>query len=180
MRSRAFRCGLYWLLLLSAVGVSLAREPVRARHGMVATVEPHASDVGVSILQHGGNAIDAAVAISFTLAVTHPSAGNLGGGGFMLIRLTDGRTTFIDFRERAPELATADMYLDRRGQPTKDSDVGYRASGVPGTPRGLELAQRKYGVKTMSELIQPAYQLASKGFVVCYGLANELKAKENV
>ena len=147
---------------------------------MVATVEPHASDVGVSILQHGGNAIDAAVAVGFTLAVTHPSAGNLGGGGFMLIRLSDGRATFIDFRERAPELATADMYLDRHAQPTKDSDIGYRASGVPGTPCGLELARRKYGLKSLADLIQPAYQLASKGFAVSYGLANELKAKENV
>jgi gamma-glutamyltranspeptidase/glutathione hydrolase len=147
---------------------------------MVATVEPHATEVGVSILQHGGNAIDAAVAVGFALAVTHPSAGNLGGGGFMLIRLADGRTTFIDFRERAPGLASADMYLDRNGQPTKDIDLGYRASGVPGTPRGLELAQHKYGVKSLAELIQPAYQLASQGFVISYGLAQALNTKENV
>lgn len=180
MQSRPLRWSLCGLLLLQGMGALLGREPVRARHGMVATVEPHATDVGVSILQHGGNAIDAAVAVGFTLAVTHPSAGNLGGGGFMLIRLADGRATFIDFRERAPGLAGADMYLGPDGRPTKDSDLGYRASAVPGTPRGLELAQRKYGLKPLSELIQPAYELASKGFVVSYGLANELKARENV
>ena len=146
---------------------------------MVVTVEPHATDVGLSVLKHGGNAIDAAVAVGFALAVTHPSAGNLGGGGFMLIHLADGRATFIDFRERAPALANSNMYLDSNGQPTKDSDIGYRASGVPGTPRGLELAQRKYGVKAWRELIEPAWQLASKGFVVSHGLAEQLKAKSN-
>jgi gamma-glutamyltranspeptidase/glutathione hydrolase len=146
---------------------------------MVVTVEPHATEVGVSILQHGGNAIDAAVAVGFALAVTHPSAGNLGGGGFMLVRLANGQTTFIDFRERAPGLASANMYLDRNGQPTKDSDLGYRASGVPGTPRGLELARQKYGVKSLADLIEPAYRLASQGFDISYGLAQGLKAKEN-
>lgn len=180
MRRRVFRWGLCWLLLWHGPFALPAREPVRVRHGMVVTVEPHATEVGVSILQQGGNAIDAAVAVGFALAVTHPAAGNLGGGGFMLIRLANGRTTFIDFRERAPGLASANMYLDRNGEPTKDSDLGYRASGVPGTPRGLELAQHKYGVKSLAELIRPACRLASEGFVISYALAQGLNAKENV
>jgi gamma-glutamyltranspeptidase / glutathione hydrolase len=144
---------------------------------MVATVDPNATEVGLSVLRQGGNAVDAAVAVGFALAVTHPSAGNLGGGGFMLIRLADGRSTFIDFRERAPVAASRDMYLDSRGEPTKDSDLGYRASGVPGTVRGLELAQRKYGTRSWANLIQPAWELARGGFVVSYGLSRELKTK---
>src|SRR5205085_2084511 len=98
-------------LACSSASCAYAREPVRAAHAMVVTVEPHATEVGVSVLKSGGNAIDAAVAVGFALAVTHPSAGNLGGGGFMLIRLADGRSTFIDFRERAPAKATPAMYL---------------------------------------------------------------------
>lgn len=154
-----------------------AREPVHARHAMVATVEPHATDVGVSVLRGGGNAVDAAVAVGFALAVTHPSAGNLGGGGFMLIRFADGRTTFIDFRERAPAKATPNMYVGKDGKATTDSDLGYLASGVPGTPRGFELAQHKYGVKSWAEDIQPALRLAEKGFVVSFDLSRQLKSK---
>src|SRR5437773_4977991 len=130
----------------SGIAVS-SRQPVRARHAMVATREHHATDVGLAVLKSGGNAIDAAVAIGFALAVTHPSAGNIGGGGFMLARFADGRTTFIDFRERAPAAATRDMYLDAKGSVTEDSIVGYRASGVPGTVKGLEYAHRRYGKK---------------------------------
>src|SRR5712691_10014058 len=108
-----------------------AHEPVFARKGMVVAQESLATDVGVSVLKSGGNAIDAAVAVGFALAVTHPFAGNLGGGGFMLIRFADGRSTFIDFRERAPEKATRGMYLDGNGQPTQDSVDGWRSAGVP-------------------------------------------------
>src|SRR5271155_5747333 len=109
-----------------------ARQPLRAKHGMVVAREKHAVDVGEAVLEAGGNAIDAAVAVAFTLAVTHPSAGNLGGGGFMLIRLADGHSTFIDFRERAPNAASRDMYIDpATGKVTQDSVVGYRASGIP-------------------------------------------------
>lgn len=170
----------FWFLLVLQGPTSLwAREPVRARHGMVVTVEPHATEVGLSILQSNGNAVDAAVAVGFALAVTHPSAGNLGGGGFMLIRFADGRTTFIDFRERAPAQAHRNMYLDQNGQPTKDSDIGYRASGVPGTPLGLELAQRKYGVKSWAQVVRPAWQLAAKGFPVSAGLAKDLRANQD-
>src|SRR5262249_20364201 len=110
-----------------------ARQPVRARHGMVVAMESIAADVGVSVLQQGGNAVDAAVAVGFAMAVTHPFAGNIGGGGYMLIRLADGRATFIDFRERAPEKSTKNMYLDTKGDLTKDSVEGWRSSGVPGS-----------------------------------------------
>src|SRR5579871_6412994 len=110
-----------------------ARQPVRSRHTMVVARESHATDVGDTVLAAGGNAVDAAVAVAFMLAVTHPSAGNLGGGGFMLIRLANGKSTFIDFRERAPAAASRDMYLDSKGEVTEDSKLGYRASGVPGT-----------------------------------------------
>src|SRR3954451_15646480 len=101
---------LAFLLMAAAIPV-WAAQPVRARHGMVVTRERHASEAGLQVLKNGGNAIDAAVAVGLALAVTHPSAGNLGGGGFMLLRLADGRTTFIDFRERAPKAASRDMYL---------------------------------------------------------------------
>ena len=123
-----------------------ARQPVRARHAMVVTQEPIAADVGVRVLQNGGNAVDAAVAVGFALAVTHPFAGNLGGGGFMLIRLADGRTTFIDFRERAPEKASHDMYLDAKGKPTRDSIEGWRVVGrARHRPRLRAGAIEKYG-----------------------------------
>src|ERR1700758_2354046 len=118
-----------------AASPSWAAQPVHARHAMVVSGETHATDAGVAVLESGGNAVDAAVAVGFALAVTHPSAGNLGGGGFMLIRLADGRTTFLDFRERAPESASRNMYLDAAGKPNRDSVVGYRAAGVPGSVR---------------------------------------------
>ena len=145
-----------------------ASEPVYARHAMVVTQEDHATDVGVQVLRSGGNAVDAAVAIGFALAVTHPYAGNIGGGGFMLIRLADGRTSFIDFREKAPEKASRDMYLDSQGNLTDASIIGWRAAGVPGTVRGLELAHKKYGHKSWDELLRPAIDLATNGFPVSY------------
>src|SRR2546426_6994689 len=145
----------------SGVAVS-ARQPVRARHAMVATREHHATDVGLAVLESGGNAIDAAVAIGFALAVTHPSAGNIGGGGFLLARFADGRTAFFDFRERAPEKASRDMYIGPDGKVTPDSLVGYRASGVPGTVRGLELAHQKYGRKAWRGLVEPAGGVGSR------------------
>ena len=149
----------------------LARQPIRAQHAMVVTVEEHATDAGVAVLQSGGNAIDAAVAVGFALAVTHPSAGNIGGGGFMLIRLADGRSTFIDFRERAPAAASHDMYLDRNGKPSDESVTGYRAVGVPGTVSGLAYAHEKFGKRPWKDLVQPAISLAKNGFPVSWGLA---------
>jgi gamma-glutamyltranspeptidase/glutathione hydrolase len=163
-------------LALPLAGAS--RQPVRARQAMVVSREDHATQAGLRILQQGGNAIDAAVAVGFALAVTYPSAGNLGGGGFMLIRFADGRSTFLDFRERAPEAASRDMYLDAAGKPTEDSRTGYRASGVPGTVRGLEYAHRKYGRKGWAGLVQPAVELARQGFPVSWGLSQSLRAKK--
>ncbi len=164
-------------LLLAAAAVPLwAAQPVRARHGMVVTRERHATEVGRKVLESGGNAVDAAVAIGFALAVTHPSAGNIGGGGFMLVRLADGRTTFIDFRERAPLAASRNMYLDASGKATQDSTIGYRAAGVPGTVRGLEYASQKFGKKPWGELVRPAADLAAKGFPLSYGQAQSLRS----
>jgi gamma-glutamyltranspeptidase/glutathione hydrolase len=163
-------------LLLIAASVPLwAAQPVRARHGMVVSRERHATEAGLQVLKNGGNAIDAAVAVGLALAVTHPSAGNIGGGGFMLIRLADGRTTFVDFRERAPLAASRNMYLDAAGKATQDSVTGYRASGVPGTVRGLEYANKKYGKKAWAELVHPAVELAKNGFPVSYALAQSLR-----
>jgi gamma-glutamyltranspeptidase/glutathione hydrolase len=152
-----------------------AHEPVFARKGLVVAQEPLAADVGVAVLKSGGNAVDAAVAVGFALAVTHPFAGNIGGGGFLLIRLADGRTTFIDFREKAPHKATRNMYLDADGTMTRDSLIGWRAAGVPGTVRGLELAQKKYGKQTWAELLQPAIELASNGFPVSHAMMQSLR-----
>jgi len=122
----------------------VAKTPVQAKHGMVVAQEPIAADVGISVLKQGGNAVDAAVAVGFALAVTHPSAGNIGGGGFMLIRQADGKTTFLDFREEAPGKATRNMYLGSNGEPTKDSIVGWRSSGVPGTVDAFRLVSHAH------------------------------------
>src|SRR5215831_4957339 len=139
-KSRALSCLSLFLSFALLIPPLDAHEPVYALKGMVVAEEPLAADVGVAVLKSGGNAVDAAVAVGFALAVTHPFAGNIGGGGFMLIRLADGRATFIDFREKAPRQATHDMYLDASGNVMRDSLVGWRAVGVPGTVRGLELA----------------------------------------
>ena len=171
------------------VGVDLAahaasREPVRARHGVVASINEVASQVGVDIMKRGGNALDAAIAVAFALAVTHPAAGNLGGGGFMMIRLKDGRTTAIDYREMAPAAAHRNVYLDKNGDVIKGeggSIEGYRAAGVPGTVRGMELALRKYGSHrlTWSQLIEPARRLAANGFTVTNSLARGLRGNRD-
>lgn len=162
------------LIVSITVPIGAARQPVRARHGMAVAMEGQAADVGVAVLQKGGNAVDAAVAMGFAMAATHPFAGNLGGGGFMLIRFADGRSTFIDFREMAPAKASRNMYLDAKGELTKDSIEGWRSSGVPGTVRGFQMAVEKYGKKSWAENMAPAIQLA-KGFPLSYALAESLK-----
>lgn len=164
-------------LILCCLPNLQARQPIRALHGMVVARERHATDIGEAVLESGGNAIDAAVAVGFALAVTHPSAGNLGGGGFMLVRFADGRSTFLDFRERAPASATHDMYLGPDGKATRDSVLGFRASGVPGTVKGLEYAHSKWGKHKWKDLLNPAVTLAAKGFPVSWGLANSLQSK---
>jgi len=166
------------LVLLSSTALEIsARPPVRAKHAMVVAQEGLATDVGVAMLKSGGNAIDAAVAIGFALSVTFPFAGNIGGGGFMTIRMADGRTTFIDFRERAPGKASRDMYLDKDGKPTRESIEGWKSAGVPGSVRGFELALSKYGRKKWADVLAPAIELASKGFPVSYTLAESLHSR---
>ncbi len=141
--------------------------PVKAHNGMVASVDALATQVGVDILRQGGNAVDAAVAVGFALAVTHPQAGNLGGGGFMLLRTASGQTTAIDFREMAPAAASRDMFLDKQGNAdSKLSLTSHLASGTPGTVAGFALAVNKYGTLPLSKLLAPAIKLARDGFVV--------------
>ncbi|HHN9228259.1 TPA: gamma-glutamyltransferase [Escherichia coli] len=150
--------------------------PVRAKQGMVASVDATATQVGVDILKEGGNAVDAAVAVGYALAVTHPQAGNLGGGGFMLIRSKNGNTTAIDFREMAPAKATRDMFLDDQGNPdSKKSLTSHLASGTPGTVAGFSLALDKYGTMPLNKVVQPAFKLARDGFIVNDALADDLK-----
>lgn len=157
--------------------ISASKEPVRGKNGMVVSAETHASQIGIEILKKGGNAVDAAVAVGFALAVTFPQAGNIGGGGFMVIRMADGRTTTIDFREKAPLLASRDMYLDESGEfVQKRSLVGHLSAGVPGSVAGLLLALDNYGSMKKEKIIDPAIRLAEKGFPVHYRFANSLKA----
>jgi gamma-glutamyltranspeptidase / glutathione hydrolase len=138
---------------------------VTAPGGMVVSGNPIASDVGVQIMKDGGNAVDAAVAVGFALEVTHPEAGNIGGGGFMVIRTADGKVTTLDYRETAPGKATRDMYLDANGKLTDKSINGYLASGVPGSVAGMAEAQRRYGKLSWRQVVEPAVKLARDGFV---------------
>jgi gamma-glutamyltranspeptidase / glutathione hydrolase len=147
--------------------------PVVAEHGMVVTAQHLATEVGVDVLKRGGNAVDAAVAVGYALAVVYPAAGNLGGGGFMTLQLADGRKTFLDFREKAPLAATANMYLDAAGNVIKGATTtGYLAVGVPGTVSGLETALAKYGTMKRADLIAPAIRFAEEGFVLDQGDAD--------
>ena len=149
--------------------------PVKAKNGMVASVDALATEVGVDILKQGGNAVDAAVAVGFALAVTHPQAGNLGGGGFMLLRTASGRTSAIDFREMAPARASRDMFLDKQGNAdSKLSLTSPLASGTPGTVAGFAMAAQKYGTLPLSRLLAPAIKLARDGIVVDDALADDL------
>src|SRR3954451_18272992 len=156
------------LLLFSATAAySALRDPVAAKHGMVAATSGIAAQVGVDVMKKGGNAVDAAVAVALTMAVTWPAAGNLGGGGFMLIRKADGTSEAIDYRERAPLAASRDMYLDAGGNVIKGASTdGYKAIGVPGTVAGLMLAHKRHGKLRWSELVEPARKLAENGVVI--------------
>ncbi len=152
------------------------RQPVRGSHGMVATDELLASQVGVDILKRGGNAVDAAVATAFALAVVEPSAGNIGGGGFMLVRLSNGKTTFFDYRETAPAKATRDMYIKPDGKLDEEASViGYRSVAIPGTVAGLALALKTHGTMKLADVIQPAILLAEQGFPASESLAHEFE-----
>ncbi|WP_443699945.1 gamma-glutamyltransferase [Pseudomonas sp.] len=158
-------------LVLTVSGVQAASQaPVAGENGMVVTAQHLATHVGVDVLKAGGNAVDAAVAVGYALAVVYPAAGNLGGGGFMTVQLADGRKTFLDFREKAPLAATADMYLDKAGNVVEGlSAKGHLAVGVPGTVSGMELALSKYGTLKRAQVIAPAIKLAENGFALEQG-----------
>ena len=170
------------LVLAPAPRALAQRAPVEAKHGMVASVHDLASEAGVEILKKGGNAVDAGVAVGLALTVVYPFAGNIGGGGFMMIHLADGRAVAIDYRETAPAASGRDMYLGPDGNVLKpgpgSSTVGWRASGVPGSVAGFALAQQKYGSGKVSwaDVCEPARRLAADGFVLSQGTAANLKA----
>jgi len=169
--SHVSACAVLALVLASAwpAAHAASQAPVAARNGMVVSAQHLATRVGVDVLKDGGNAIDA-VAVGYALAVVYPAAGNLGGGGFMTLQLADGRKTFLDFREKAPLAASADMYLDQDGNVVKGaSTTGHLAVGVPGTVSGLETARSKYGTMQRAALLAPAIGYARDGFVLDQG-----------
>ena len=179
MRTLSVRAALVATTLLTAVALPLhsqnGNESVASRSGMVVSVSGLASDIGAAVLAKGGNAVDAAVATAFALAVTHPSAGNIGGGGFMIIRLPDGRSTTIDYREKAPLKSTRTMYLTPADTIDRSAtNAGWLAPGVPGTVRGLELAHKKYGKLAWADVVRPAAQLASNGWPLSPALARSI------
>jgi gamma-glutamyltranspeptidase/glutathione hydrolase len=155
--------------------------PALARHAMVVSIHHDASDAGVEVLRAGGNAVDAAVAVGFALAVVYPQAGNLGGGGFMLVRMKTGEAHFLDYRERAPAAASAGMYLDAQGNVVAGlSTTGYKAIGVPGTVAGLVYAEKSYGRLTLARVMAPAIRLASQGYILSGEEARSLAAAKNL
>jgi gamma-glutamyltranspeptidase / glutathione hydrolase len=150
-------------------------QPVHAQHAIVVSSQELASQAGVEIMQAGGNAVDAAVATGFALAVVHPAAGNLGGGGFMLIRMADGKTHFLDYREKAPAAATRDTYLDAQGNVIDGaSEYGYKAIGVPGSVAGMVYAEQKYGKLVLKQVMAPAIRLAREGYALTWREAHDL------
>ncbi len=163
--------GLFALgLLVASGGTAFGRAPATAAHAMVVSEQHYATQAGVAVLRSGGNAVDAAIAVAYALAVVDPCCGNLGGGGFMLIRMHDGRERFIDFREKAPLRATRDMFLDKEGRVSAfASRKGWLAVGVPGTVAGMERARREFATMTRAALMSPAIALARDGFVVSSG-----------
>src|ERR1700722_11004291 len=160
------------------VPATASTHPVHAAHAIVVSVHELASHVGVEIMQAGGNAVDAAVATGFALAVVHPAAGNIGGGGFMLIRMADGKTHFLDYREMAPAAATRDMYLDGQGNVIPGaSGIGYKAIGVPGSVAGMVYAEQKYGKLTLKKVMAQAIRLAREGYELSWGEEQDLHDK---
>jgi gamma-glutamyltranspeptidase/glutathione hydrolase len=168
------------LLLMAAVALcpptaTAATRPVHAQHAIVVSVHELASRAGAEILQAGGNAVDAAVATGFALAVVHPAAGNIGGGGFMLVRMADGKTHFLDYREMAPAAATRDMYLDPQGNVIEGaSEYGYKAIGVPGSVAGMVYAEKKWGKFTLKQVMAPAIKLAREGYALRWDETQDL------
>jgi gamma-glutamyltranspeptidase/glutathione hydrolase len=179
-----FRHKLLILLLIAAVAgltsprATASTEPVHAQHGIVVSVHELASRAGVEMMQAGGNAVDAAVATGFALAVVHPPAGNLGGGGFMLVRMADGKTRFLDYREKAPAAATRNMYLDAQGNVIEGaSEIGYKAIAVPGSVAGMVYAEQKYGKLTLKQVLAPAIRLAREGYSLNWEEARDFHDK---
>jgi gamma-glutamyltranspeptidase/glutathione hydrolase len=181
MRLRHKSLILLLMAILASCGVDGAfasTAPVHAQHGIVVSSHELASRAGVEMMQAGGNAVDAAVATGFTLAVVHPAAGNIGGGGFMLIRMADDKTHFIDYREKAPAAATRDMYLDAQGKVIEGaSEYGYKAIGVPGSVAGMVYAEQKYGKLTLQQVMAPAIRLAREGYELSWIEARDLHDK---
>ncbi|QDC02242.1 gamma-glutamyltransferase [Mesorhizobium sp. 8] len=157
-------------IALADPGFAASPAPAKGENGMVVSAQHLATEIGVDVLKQGGNAVDAAVAVGYALAVAYPTAGNIGGGGFMTVRFKDGTTTFLDFRERAPLAATKTMYLDKNGKPIERASLdGYLAVGVPGSVAGFEMAREKYGTMPRQNLMAPAIRLASEGFELNQG-----------
>ncbi len=164
-----------FLALVGSPWISASTHPVRAQHAILVSVHELASRAGVEIMQAGGNAIDAAVATGFALAVVHPAAGNIGGGGFMLVRMADGTTHFLDYREKAPSAATREMYLDAQGNVIEGaSEIGYKSIGVPGSVAGMVYAEQKYGKLTLKQVMAPAIKLAREGYALTWEEAEDL------
>jgi gamma-glutamyltranspeptidase / glutathione hydrolase len=162
--------------VFSAITAGAANEPVHAQHGIVVSSQELASRAGVEMMRAGGNAVDAAVATGFALAVVHPAAGNIGGGGFMLIRMAGGDAHFIDYREKAPAAAKPEMYLDAEGNVIENASViGYKAIAVPGSVAGMVYAEQKYGKLTLKQVIAPAIRLAREGYALSWGEAHDLR-----
>lgn len=181
LRSQFRLCTILSFVIASGFALCQVTEAARAKHGMVVSDSALASRVGAEILQKGGNAVDAAVATGLALAVTHPAAGNIGGGGFMLVRMKDGDSVFIDYRETAPGASSAGMYLDTSGNvvPNK-SLVGHLAAGVPGTVAGFYEAHKRFGKLPWKDLVEPAVKLASDGFALSYELARSLRSQSGL
>jgi gamma-glutamyltranspeptidase/glutathione hydrolase len=162
--------------LFDSARAAASTEPVHAQHGIVVSVHELASRAGVEMMQAGGNAVDAAVATGFALAVVHPGAGNLGGGGFMLVRMADGKVHFLDYREKAPAAAKADMYLDAQGNVIEGaSQIGYKSIGVPGSVAGMVYAEQKYGKLTLQQVMAPAIRLARDGYALSWEGARDFQ-----
>ncbi len=178
MQSRHKILILLLIAVFAAAGnlcASASTHPVHAQHAIVVSVHELASRVGLEIMRSGGNAVDAAVGTGFALAVVHSPAGNIGGGGFMLIRMADGGTHFIDYREKAPAEATRDMFLDAQGNVIQGaSEIGYKSIGVPGSVAGLVYAETKYGKLTLKQVMAPAIKLAREGYALSWEEAQDL------
>lgn len=174
-RRTYFALALLLALVCNPAAFAVTRQPVTADHGMVVTSQHIATDVGAQVLRDGGNAVDAAVAVGYALAVTNPCCGNIGGGGFATLHLADGRDIFINFREKAPLASTENMYLDAKGEVVPDLSLkGYLAVGVPGSVLGLDTMLQKYGTMTREKIMAPAIKLADEGYVLSQGDADIL------